>query len=98
MQGRDLALQVLHGGDERAERGTLGMEGGILAREVVLDELAQIAVEPLVGDLLPGLQVQPRLVEHAAQTLPVLRDEARHEAAGDYRADEEHTINESTDK
>lgn len=98
MQRGNLALQVLHRSHERADRSALGMESRILAGDVILDEPGQIAVEILVCDPLPGREIQPGLVEHASQTLPVLRDEARHQAARHHGADEQQAINESTDE
>src|SRR5215469_17059933 len=96
VQARYLALQVLHAGDKSLDCATLRMERWVPAREVVLDQLVQISLEVLIGDFLPRPEVEPRLIEPAAEPLPVLGDEPRHQAARHDGADEEHPVKQSS--
>lgn len=95
---RHLALQVLHRRNEGADRGALGMERRVLAGEMILDEPAQVPVEGLVRDLLPGGEVEARLIQPPAEPLAVLSDEARDEPARDDRTDEQEPIKETTNE
>jgi hypothetical protein len=74
------------------------MKRRVLAGQVVLNQLSQIAVEALVGDLLPGGKIQARLIEATAEALSILCDEPGHEAACHHGTDEEEPVKESADE
>jgi hypothetical protein len=50
---------------------------------MILNELCDFAVNILISDVLPGSEIEQRLIESPAEALCVLRDKARHEAADD---------------
>ncbi len=68
------------------------MKTRIRVVEVVLDELAEVTLVELVGQLLPRRKIEARLIEAAAEALAVLGDEAGHQAAGHHGADEKNAI------
>src|SRR6516164_1789878 len=68
------------------------------ALEMVTDQPLDISVVVLVGQVLPRGEIEPGLIEAAAETLPVLRDEARDEPASDHGAHEQKPIEQSPDK
>src|SRR2546430_6771081 len=72
------ALQSLHSGDERLDDAAFQVERRVLAVQVILNQLADIALIELVGDSLPGLEIESGLIEPTPQALAVLRDETRH--------------------
>ena len=96
VQGVDGALQLVHRGHQGADDGPFGVKLRIVAVEVVLDQLAEIAVIVLIGELLPWREVEPRLIEATAQPLAVLHDEARHETAGHHGACQQQSIEQTT--
>jgi hypothetical protein len=54
----------------------------IFAGQVILDQLVEIALVELVGDSLPGFEIESGLIESTSQALAVLRDEAWHQTPG----------------
>src|SRR5437762_9281663 len=65
---------------------------------MILDQRPDIAVMELVGEPLPGLEVEPRLIEAAAEALPILRNETRDETAGDHRAHHQQSVEQAVKK
>ena len=96
VQGVQCGLQALDGGDKRLDGGALRMKSRVATRQVILNEQREIAVKILVSDLLPGGEIEPRLVESTAEPLDVLRDEARHEAACDDGGEQQQPIDQAT--
>jgi hypothetical protein len=96
VQGIHRALQPLHAHKEALNYGAFGMEGRIRAVQVILDQLLQITVMILIGELLPRFKIEARLVEATAETLAVLGDEAGHKPAGHDRADQKQPIQKPT--
>ena len=82
MECFDCALQSVHAVDERADDGPFGTEFFIAAREVILDQAADIAVVEPIGQVLPRREVDARLIETATEPLAILRDEAGYEPPG----------------
>src|SRR5690348_466637 len=74
------------------------MKFRITALEVIADELLEIALIVLLGQPLPGLEIEPCLIEPSAETLAVLCDEARHETACDDGAYQQQAIEQASDK
>jgi len=73
----------------RLDRDSLVVERLVGAREVMRDELADVAAVVAVGDLLEGREVAQHLVEPSAQALAVLADETGQARGGEDRAHEE---------
>ena len=92
------ALQLLHRRHQCADHGAFGVKRRIAALEVIADEALDVALVILVGELLPGREIEPCLIEPAAEPLAVLGDEARHEAAGDHGAHQQQSVEQSADK
>jgi hypothetical protein len=65
---------------------------------MILDQGLEIAVMELVGEPLPGLEIEPRLIEAAAESLPILRDEAGDQAPGHHRAHYQHSVEQAAKK
>jgi hypothetical protein len=62
------------------------------AAQVILDQLVDVAVIELIGEPLPRLKIEPRLIEMTAEALSVLRDEARDETTGHHRGDQQQSV------
>jgi len=62
---------------------------------VILNQLADIALIELIGDSLPGLEIESGLIEATPQALAVLRDETRHQTAGHRRGHQKQSIEQS---
>ena len=92
VQGVNRALQRLYGRRDRLDRLAIGVKGGIVAVEMILNERIQVAVVQLVGDLLPWFQIELRLVESAAEALAVLRNESWNQAAGHDGGDQQEAV------
>ena len=95
VQRVDGALQSLHGGDERLDDAAFQVERRVLAVQVILNQLADIALIELIGDSLPGLEIESGLIEATPQALAVLRDETRHQTAGHRRGHQKQSIEQS---
>jgi len=65
------------------------MEGGVATGEVVLDQLAKIAVMVLIGNVLPGREIELGLIEPASQALSILGNKPGDESAGDDGGDQQ---------
>src|SRR5215470_6258157 len=89
------SLQLLHSCDQRADDGAFGMKRGIAALEVVADQPLDVTLVVLLSEALPRLEVEPRLIEPAAEPLAILCDEPWHEPACDHGAYEEQSIEQS---
>ncbi|HKC15127.1 MAG TPA: hypothetical protein VKC11_00345 [Steroidobacteraceae bacterium] len=94
----DGGLQVLDREDHGLDGGAFGVKGGVRTGDVILNELHQIAVKILIGDLLPGSEIESRLVESTPEALGVLRDKARHEAAGDDSREQQQAVEQAAYK
>jgi len=90
------SLQLLHGREQRADDGAFGVKLRIAALEVVADQPLDITLVVLLSKALPWLEVEPRLIEPAAEPLAILRDEAWHEPACDHGAYEQQSIEQSS--
>jgi hypothetical protein len=98
MQCVDGGLQVLDREDHGLDGGAFGVKGGVRTRDVILNELHEIAAKILIGDLLPGSEIESRLVESTTEALDVLRDKARHEAAGDDSREQQQAVEQAAYK
>ena len=97
MQRLDGRLQRVDRIKERLDRLTFGPEGRIGAAEVIADELLQIAVVKLIGEFLPGREVQLRLVQSTAEALAILGDEPREQSSGNHATDQQQAIQQAAD-
>jgi len=88
----DGGLQALEREDHGLDGAAFGVKGGVSTREVILNELHEITVKILISDLLPGSEIESRLVESTTEALDVLRDEARHEAARDDSREQQQAV------
>src|SRR5213082_3592694 len=95
VQRVDGAVDALHGSDERLDDAAFQVERRVLAVQVILNQLADIALIELIGDSLPGLEIESGLIEATPQALAVLRDETRHQTAGHRRGHQKQSIEQS---
>jgi hypothetical protein len=95
VQRLDGGLQALDREDQSLDSGTLGVEGGITARQVILNELHEIAVKILISDLLPGSEIELRLIESTTEALDVLGNKARHETAGNDGGEQQQSVDQA---
>lgn len=78
LQRGELGLQVLHRFSEVMDHRSFSVERRIAACEVILDEACEVTVKELVGKLLPGREIEPRLIEATAEALSILSEKAGH--------------------
>jgi hypothetical protein len=74
--------------DERADGRAFSVESRVRAVEVMANERLHVAAMELIGDTLPGLEIDLGLVKPPTEALAVLRNEARNETASHNGADE----------
>ena len=91
-------LQLLHRRDQCADDAAFGVELRISALEVVTDQPLDVSLVVLIRQALPRGEIEPGLIEAAAESLPVLCDEAGDESACDDGAHEQQSIEQSPDK
>ena len=66
VQSVDGELQALHGLNQGLNGGAFSMEGEVTTGDVILDQLLNVAVMVLIGDVLAGGEIELRLIESAA--------------------------------
>jgi hypothetical protein len=98
VQRIDGALKMMHGLDQRADHGALGVKLRVAAIEVILDQFLDVALMELIGEPLPGLEIEPSLIEPAPESLPILRDETGDEASGHHRAYQQQSVEQAAKK
>ena len=86
----------MHGLGNVAYGQSIGMNDRIAAGEVVLDEFVEMAVEHLLRHASPGLEVEFRLIQPAAEPLTVLGNESGHQPADDDGGYQDQSIQQAT--
>ena len=80
------------------DSGTFPVKGRIKAVAMMLDQRDQAASEIALRDLLERFEVLNDLIQATSEALSILRQEARHTAAGKYRRNQHQAIESTSDQ